>query len=176
MKGFRRPEPTEYAIYHAQYINQVPEGDLLAILGEQPRALDALASAQGERWGSLRYGEDKWSVKELVGHVSDCERIYAYRLLRLGRGDATPCEGFDSDAYVAAARHDRRLLADLVAEFRDVRRASLTLLATLTEEDLDHRAVVYNYPVTARTMAFMIAGHAAHHLRILMERYLPWEG
>lgn len=176
MRSFRRPEPTEYAIYHAQYISQVPEGDLLAILEEQARTLEGMAAAKGEGWGRLRYEEGKWSVKELVGHVSDCERIYAYRLLRLGRGDATPCEGFDSDAFVAAAHHDLRALADLVREFGDVRRASLSLLRTFTEKDLDHKAVVYNYPVTARTMAFMIAGHAAHHLRILMERYLPWEG
>ena len=140
------------------------------------RTLEGMASAQGEGWGRLRYSEGKWSVRELVGHVADCERIYAYRLLRLGRGDATPCEGFDSDAYVEAARHDRRTLADLVEEFRDVRRASLSLLRTFTEKDLDHKAVVYNYPVTARAVAFVLAGHAAHHLRILRERYLPWEG
>ncbi len=167
-----RPKPGEYASYYAPYLAAVPDGDLLRLLEEQGAEMLDLLRAFGEARGSYRYAPGKWSVKEVVGHVTDTERIFSYRVLCFARADATALPGFEQDAYVAAAGFDRRSLADLAEEFADVRKATLKLLTGLDAPALGRAGVASGHPVTVRALAWMIAGHEQHHARMLRERYL----
>ncbi len=167
-----RPEPGEFAPYYARYLGAVPGGDLLRLLEEQGAEMLDLLRAFGEAQGTHRYAPGKWSVKEVIGHVSDTERIFAYRALRFARADATPLPGFEQDDYVAAAGFDRRALADLAEEFADVRKATIKLFAGLDARALTRAGIASSHPMTVRAAAWIIAGHEQHHARILRERYL----
>ena len=165
-----RPKADEYAPYYAGYVTSVPDGDLLALLErEETRpTLDGLADAAARH----RYEPGKWSVKEVVGHMADTERIMAYRALRIGRGDATPLPGFEQDNYVRAMAWDEIPLASLLDDFGHVRRATVSLLRGFPTEALTRRGTASGFPVTVLALAAIIAGHEQHHLRILRERYL----
>jgi len=167
-----RPGPGDFAPHLARYIELVPEGEFLDHLEVQARHFEALLGGIGPDRAGFRYAPGKWSVKELVGHVSDTERIMAYRLLCVARGDKTPLPGFEEDDYVRAAHADARALEALAAEFSDVRRATLALLRGLDAGDLARRGTASGHPVSASALAHVIAGHLAHHGRILEERYL----
>lgn len=166
-----RPSPDEFAPYYHAYVAGMPDVDLLRLLEDQAEDTQALLRELGEERGDHRYAPGKWSVKEVVGHIVDAERVFAYRALCIARGDQTPLPGFDQDAYVAAAGFGRRALADLAEELADVRRASLRLLAGLDEEALGRAGVANGVPVTVRALAWIIAGHERHHQRLLRERY-----
>lgn len=172
MLSIARPGPSEFAAHYAKYIDLVPEGDLLAHLEVQARHFEALLGDLDEERGLFRYEPGKWSVKELVGHITDTERIMAYRVLRIARGDQTPLAGFDMDEYVKHAQADGRTLEDLSGEFSDVRRATISLLRTLGPEALARTGTASGHPVTACALAHIIPGHLAHHGRILEERYI----
>lgn len=165
------PKAGEYAPYYAGYVSLAPGGDLLAHLerqgGETAAAVRALTPAQAE----LRYAPGKWSALEVVGHLADSERVFAYRALRIGRGDATPLAGFDQDAYVPEGRFDGRPAVALAEEFESVRRATLTLLRGLPAEAWMRRGTANDKPVTVRALAYILAGHELHHLGILRSRY-----
>jgi hypothetical protein len=167
-----RPEPGEFAPYYTRYIEAVPDGDLLLLLEEGAEEVLNLLRAFGEERAGHRYAPGKWSVKEVVGHVADTERVFAYRALRFARGDATPLPGFEQDAYVMAAGFDRRSLADLAEEFADVRKATLKLLAGFDAPALMRSGVASGHPLTTRAAAWIIAGHEQHHAQVLRERYL----
>ncbi|MDX1530174.1 MAG: DinB family protein [Rhodothermales bacterium] len=167
-----RPQPGEYSDYYRSYVDAVPDGDLLETLEDQGEDTLALLRQFGEDRGGHRYAEGKWSVKEVVGHLSDAERVFAYRALRFARGDETPLPGFEQDDYVRAAGFDRRTLADLAEELADVRKATLKLLMSLREGDLDRAGTASEARVTVRALAWIIAGHERHHQRVLRERYL----
>src|SRR5579864_4985048 len=122
-----RPAQGDYAPYAEQYISLIAGDDILGTLSAQRKQTAALFSGRGERDGNFRYAPDKWTVKEVVGHIADTERIFAYRALRIARGDQTPLAGFEQNDYVRAARFSERKLADLVEEYADVRQASLAL-------------------------------------------------
>jgi len=169
------PEASEYAPYYGQYIALVQGNDILRTLEEQGRATVELLSSLNERQGELRYAPGKWSVKEVVGHVIDTERIFAYRALRIARHDPKPLEGFEQDDYVRAGGFGDRALADLVEEFAAVRRASLLLLRSLDSEAWTRRGIANQKEVSVRALAYMIAGHELHHRKILEERYLASE-
>ena len=172
MNTIQRPGADEFAPFYANYVNDVPDGDITDVLEAQARELVALLDRlDGER-ADFRYAPDKWSVKEVMGHVADTERIFAYRALRISRGDATPMAGFDQDTYVANAQFDRRGLGELVDEFRAVRAATVLLFRSMTEEESRRAGSANSVPVTARALAFIAAGHERHHARILRERYL----
>jgi uncharacterized damage-inducible protein DinB len=130
-----------------------------------------LLSARSEREGNFRYAPDKWSVKETVGHLSDTERIFAYRALRIARGDQTPMASFEQNDYVKSGNFGERRLSDLAEEFAAVRSASLALFRSLNDDAWTRRGVASNKEVSVRALAFMIAGHELHHQRILEERY-----
>ncbi len=168
-----RPKPGDYAPYALKYIVLVPEGDILDALAGQLKQTVTLFSGRSERDGCFRYAPDKWSVKEVVGHVADTERIFAYRAMRIARGDQTPLAGFEQDDYVRAARFGDRKLADIVEEYADVRRASLALFRSLGEEAWLRRGIASDNPVTVLAHAYLIAGHELHHRKILEERYFP---
>jgi uncharacterized damage-inducible protein DinB len=126
----------------------------------------------GEARGDHRYAPGKWSIKEVIGHLADGERVFAYRALRFARGDQTPLASFDENAWVPQAGCDRRTLADLAAEFRAVRVATLALARSLTDEAAARTGVASGKTVSVRALIYMIAGHELHHLAILRERYL----
>ena len=166
-----RPEPGEYAAYYERYIALVPGTDILGALDAQRRQTMLLLSGRQEADGDLRYAPEKWSAKEVLGHVCDSERIFAYRALRISRGDQTPIEGFEQDDYVRNGPMAHRPFCELIEDYIAVRRATLTLLRNLDENAWLRRGIANNNPVSVRALAYMIAGHELHHRRILEERY-----
>lgn len=169
----RRPRQDEVGSYYFRYIDLVPEGDVLVELERGLEETRTLLARFGEARGGHRYAIGKWSVKELVGHVIDGERVFAYRALRIARGDATPLAGFEQDDYVAAADSNRRRLADLVEELAHLRAANLLFFRSLLPADWERRGTASNNPFVACAFPFILAGHETHHRRVLAERYLP---
>ena len=167
-----RPQPEEYAPYYERYISLVPGTDVLAALEDQRRQTLLLLSGRAEADGDLRYAPDKWSLKEVVGHVNDSERIMSYRALRISRGDQTPIEGFEQDDYVRNAPFAQRSLADLIEDYIAVRRATVSLFRNLDVRDWNRRGVANKNEVTVRALAYLIAGHELHHRQIVEEKYL----
>lgn len=166
-----RPAASEYAPFFETYVSKVPPGDVLATLARQVEETAALLDGLGDAEAEYRYLPGKWSIKEVVGHIADSERIFVYRALCAARGERVELPGFDEDAYVAAAHFDRRSLRDLVAELRAVRAATLSFFASLGEEDLARAHSANHKPYTVRSVAYIIAGHERHHARLLAERY-----
>jgi hypothetical protein len=166
-----RPDATEYAPFYAGYIAGVPEADIVSVLRDSGREIVAALGAIPESRGGFRYAPEKWSVREVVGHLIDAERIFCYRALRLARADATPLPGFEENDYVRSAGSDARVLPDLVDELRVVRDGTVRLFDSFADEVWGRRGVVNGREVSVRALAFIVAGHARHHLRILRERY-----
>lgn len=167
-----RPAADEYAPYYGRYIDRVPEGDFCETLERQlGETLGLLRSVADER-ATFRYAPGKWSVKEVVGHVIDTERIMSYRALRVGRGDPTPLPGFEQNDYVPTGDFDRRTLEDLAEELAAVRRATLLLFRQFDAAALARRGTASGNPVTTRALAYIIAGHERHHVAMLREKYL----
>ncbi len=171
MPSTARPDPSEYAPYFGRYIDLVPTGDLLAHLDAQAQESAAWATGLTDAQAAHRYAPGKWSVREVVGHVADTERIFAYRALRIARGDATPLPSFDENAYAEHAGFDARPMADVAAEFAAVRAASIALLAGLPEAAWTRSGTVSGGPMSVRALACLLFGHAAHHRAVLAERY-----
>ena len=170
--GIHRPDASEYPSSHAAYVQEAPEGDILAALRRQSEEIQDMLGALPLAMGGHRYGPGKWSIRELVGHLNDAEKCFEHRAYRFSRGDASPLPGFDEDAYVAAGRSELRSLLDLTAEFAHLRAATLATFTHLAPEAWDRRGIANGKGVSVRALAFVIAGHAAHHMRILRERYL----
>jgi uncharacterized damage-inducible protein DinB len=167
-----RPEAGEYAPYYEKYVSQVEGNDILATLDDQRRKTLLLLSGRSEGEGDIRYAPDKWSVKEVLGHICDAERVFAYRTLRISRNDATPLASFDEKEFANHAPFARLALGDIIEDYIAVRRATITLLRNLDEAAWTRRGVASDNPVTVRALAYMIAGHELHHRRILQEKYL----
>lgn len=167
-----KPASSEYAPYYAGYINGVPEGDLLETLEHQLRGSLALWRGAPAAKADFRYAEGKWTMKELINHVIDAERIFTYRALRAARGDETPLPGFDENNYASAARTTERTVADLSDEFEHVRRASLALFRSLDDAEAGRVVVASTKPITARALMYIVAGHERHHDMVLQKRYL----
>jgi len=166
-----RPEAGEYAPYYERYISLVSGTDIVGTLESQRRQMLLLLSGREESEGDFRYAADKWSAKEVIGHVCDSERIFAYRVLRISRGDRTPMEGFEQDDYVRNAPFANRPLAEVIEDYIAVRRATLTLLRNLDEAASMRRGIANRNEVSVRAVAYLIAGHEVHHRRILEEKY-----
>ena len=167
-----KPDETEYSPYYGKYILLVPDGDILDEMSKQLEdTLVILRSIPASQAG-FRYAPDKWSIKEVVGHVIDAERVFAYRALRFARNDKTPLPGYEQDDYIRNASFDDCTLDDLVAEFESVRRSTLFLFKHLTGEAWMRRGVANNNEVSVRALAYIIAGHELHHREILLNRYL----
>lgn len=166
-----RPEPGEYNPYYERYISLVEGSDILTTLDAQRRQMMLLLSGRSEADGDFRYAPDKWNAKEVLGHVCDTERVFAYRALRISRDDQTPMEGFEQDDYVRNGPFARIALEELVEDYIAVRRATLTLLRNLDETAWMRRGVANKNEVTVRALAYTIAGHELHHRRILEEKY-----
>jgi uncharacterized damage-inducible protein DinB len=166
-----RPQPGEYAPFYERYISLVKEGDILQTLDEQRRQMLLLISGRNESDGNFRYAPEKWSVKEVLGHVCDTERIFAYRMLRIARADATPMAGFEQDDYVRNGGFGQHLLSDMVEEFIAVRRSTISLLRNLDEAAWARHGVANKNEVSVRALAYITAGHELHHRTILEEKY-----
>lgn len=166
-----RPEPGEYNPYYDRYISLVKSDDIIAELEKQaPETIALLKSAAAK--ADFRYEPGKWSVKEVVGHVNDAERIMTYRALRIARGDKTPIEGFEQDDYIRGGNFGQRTLADLIDEFTAIRQATLAFFRHLDAEAAARIGSANKNDISARALPFIIAGHELHHRRILQEKYL----
>jgi len=165
-----KPRPEEHIEYFAKYIKLVGDDALAALRAQSastPRVLSGLSEAQAMH----RYAPGKWSVKEVVGHVMDMERVFAYRALTAARADSTPLPGVDENGWMPAAPFDRRPLPELVSEFQAVRAASVAMFSGFDEESLTRMGTANGNPVSVRAIAHIIAGHELHHVALLRERY-----
>ena len=165
----RRPAPDEYAEFYATYIGRVPDGGWLERLQAQPSELRALLGGYDDERAALPMAPGKWSVLDLLGHISDAERVFAFRVLWFARADASALPGFDQDNWARQAAGTRRTVAGALDEFDAVRQASLTLLRSLPDGIADRSGVANGKAVTVRALAWIIAGHAQHHLDALHE-------
>jgi hypothetical protein len=166
-----RPDKTEYAPYYERYVSLVT-GDVADVLGSQTTRLQDMITGMPEEKGEFRYADGKWSVKELLSHLIDGERMFAYRVLRISRGDETPIEGFEQDGYIENAHSNQRSFAEILEEFSLLRRANMILFKNLTDEDWSRLGTASDAKVSVRALAYIMAGHIEHHLGILKERYL----
>lgn len=166
-----RPEPDEVPPHYVSYIQRVPELDPVMACAEQIEETATLLRGLSDSDAMQRYDRGKWSIKEVVGHLADIERIMAYRALRIARGDTTPLPSFDENAYVPVAKFDSRSLTDLVSELRTARAATLALLRTFDADAWRRRGTASGKPVSVRALGFMIPGHERHHVEILRTRY-----
>jgi uncharacterized damage-inducible protein DinB len=165
-----RPDPSEFASFYAGYIGKVPDSGPAVLLKEQINTLETLRHLSEDR-ANYAYAEGKWTVKELIGHTADAERVFSYRLTRIARGDKTPLAGFDENAWAKTAPHGKRRIADVVDELIAVRRSTLALIDSLDETSISNVGSANNNPVSARAICWIMAGHTKHHLDILAERY-----
>ena len=166
------PAATEFAPAFERYVARVRQvDDPLGELSAQRARVLARLSPLTEEQAQFRYAPDKWSVKDLLGHLCDAERIFAYRLLRIGRGDTTPLPGFEESDYARAAGAHRRPFSDLLAEWSIVRDASSALALSLPDADWTNQGTSIDAPTTARALLYIILGHTEHHLAVLADRY-----
>lgn len=168
-----RPAPGEYAEYAHADIRLVVGDDAYAVLRRQSDSTVDLFRCFGDAGGGISYGAGKWSVKQVLGHLADDERIFAYRSLCLARGDGRELPGFDQEQYVAGARFESLPMADLLADYVAVRQASLTLFLGLSAEAWSRSGTVNGYRATPRGLAFHVAGHELRHHRVLLAHYVP---
>ena len=166
-----RPADTEFAPFYAGYIARVPESDPLPALEAQPVELHLFADRIAPEDELLRYAPDKWSVRQTIGHLIDTERVMGYRAFCIARGEAKPLPGFDEQEYVAHADSDERPVKELVHEFAAVRHANLWMLRNWSPEDWNRVGSANGTPVSARAIAYIMAGHVRHHVALLRERY-----
>ncbi len=171
----QRPQPHEYADYYSTYIQHFPDGDLIALFQTVHQKTQAILRDLTEEQGEYAYAEGKWTIKQVVQHMIDVERIMAYRALRIGRGDTTELAGFDENMYAQNADVSRVRLSDLAGEFHMLRLTTMQLFSRFTEAESLLFGTANGYDVSVRALAFIILGHELHHVRVLQERYLSKE-
>lgn len=167
-----RPLAGEYNEYYGKYISLVEGTDVLGILTDQGQRFREILERLSDAQGNFAYAPGKWSIKEVVGHVVDTERIFSYRALRIGRGDQTPIEGFEQDDYVRNGGFGQRSLSDLLAEHSAVRSATLALFRSFDQVAWGRRGIASNKEITVRALAYISAGHERHHQSTLQDKYL----
>ena len=169
---YDRPGPGEFAPYHKLYVDKVPTGNLLTLYAEQLAEVQKTLKPLSETKAESAYAPGKWTIKEMIGHISDAERVFSYRAMRIARADTTPLPGFDENAWVPPARFTDRTLTSLLDEWVAVRNASIALFAGLPEEAVTRKGQASGFDVSVRGLAYIVHGHLAHHLGVLRERYL----
>ncbi|GIP57847.1 DinB family protein [Paenibacillus woosongensis] len=167
-----KPQSGEYLEHFEEYIREVPEGELISLLELQPEEAMLKLGTLSDEAGNYKYAEGKWSLKEVLGHITDTERVMSYRLLRIARGDKTPLPGFNEELFVSHANFERLSIQQLLKDFTTVRKATLSLIRQLDDEAWQRAGTASGGPVSSRALAYIIAGHAIHHFRIIRERYL----
>jgi uncharacterized damage-inducible protein DinB len=174
LKQIPLPATDEYAPFYADYIERAQKrDDLSAALAEQIDELHSTLGTLSDNQARFKPGLNEWSIKEVIGHLSDVERVFAYRLLRISRNDPTPLPGFEQEDYVREAGFDNYSLDDLLAEFEYLRRANMIAIQQLSAEAIDRRGTASGMTVSARALIHMIVGHVDHHMASLQEKYLP---
>ncbi|MBK6899752.1 MAG: DinB family protein [bacterium] len=172
MSQIPQPHPGDHAPYYGKYIDPVLGSDILSILTTQIAEAQSLLHPLDEKSALHRYAPNKWSIKELLGHLIDTERLFLYRATSIARGDPTELPGMDENAWVAGADFDRIPLADLLDEFVNLRRSTVRFFAALSPEALTRAGTANNNRIVVRAIPYITAGHAAHHLEVLRTRYL----
>ena len=167
-----RPEQGDYAPYYENYIKLVEGDDILKILNDQGKITQDVLNSFSEHKGNYRYADGKWTVKEMVGHLLDTERVFAYRALCIARAEKKSLPGFEQDEYVKEGNFNRRELFELNYEFRLLRESNLLLFRSFTPEMLWKKGFASETSVTVLAILFMIAGHEKHHMRVLREKYM----
>ena len=165
------PLESEYAPYYQSYIARVTEEEILPVLRAQLDEIDVLLNGVAPERESYRYAEGKWSIREVVGHLIDAERVFGYRAFSIARGEQNSLPGFDEKEYMLAAPYDRISLEDLLSEMRLVRQANMAMLRNLDEEAWMRIGTANDNQVSVRALAFIMAGHVRHHMSVLRERY-----
>lgn len=171
----KKPGLDEYAPYYEKYVSSVTEGDLLQILDEQMKETINLVKDLNEDQAHFRYAPEKWTVKEVIGHITDTERIMSYRLLCIGRGEMAELPGYDDNQYVKNGKFNRFSIGELSAQLSQVRQSTISLLKSLDDEALLGRGNANGTGVTARAIAYIIAGHELHHRTLIKDRYMGAE-
>jgi hypothetical protein len=166
-----RPSPAEYFAYFERYVSLVPEGDVLPLLIYQVGAVRAACGPLSEERAGFRYAPGKWSVRQVLGHIIDTERVFGYRALCIARGEVLSLPSFDENAYGAAAGHDLCPLLELVEEFSALRQSHIHMLRHLDRTAWERVGRVNEHPTSTRAMAYIMAGHVRHHAAVLSERY-----
>ncbi len=166
-----RPKDTDYAAPFADYIANVPEDDVLDAIERQSSETQKFLATLDDSRAAFRYEASKWSVKEVIGHLIDAERVMSFRALAFARGDTQPLPGFEEKDYVQNAHFDDWSLGDLAESYALVRRANIVFFCNLPAEAWDRRGVANDNAITVRALAYVIVGHERHHLRVLKERY-----
>jgi len=166
-----RPLETEYAPYYGSYIGYVAEDEILPVLRAQIDELDVLLDRVGPEQETYRYAEDKWSIREIIGHLIDGERVFGYRALCIARGETQNLPGFDQDQYMLTAPYDRVDLEDLLSEFRLVRLSNIAMFRNFDEAAWTRAGIANDAPVSVRALAFIMAGHLRHHMGVLRSKY-----
>jgi hypothetical protein len=169
--GLPRPKDGDHAPYYDHYISLVTETEVLPVLAAQRGEVRRALAGVKEKDAGFRYAEGKWSIREVVGHLADTERVMAYRALCFARGEQAPLPSFDENAYVRQAGFDAVPLAELIDEFEATRDASLQLFRHLSAEAWRRRGTASGKPMAVRSLAFVIPGHVRHHLGVLREKY-----
>jgi hypothetical protein len=167
-----RPKTGEYNPYYERYINLIEGDDIINVLKNQINSSVKISKSISEKDGNYAYAEGKWTVKELLGHLVDTERIMAYRALSFARNEKQAQPGFEQDDYVAGGNFSKRTLHDLINEFKLVREANIILFNSFDEEVLKRRGIANDSEITVLALIYILAGHEKHHMRILNERYL----
>ena len=167
-----RPEINEYDPYYGNYISLVEDDDVLSVLDKQSAELRGLFADLPEEKGAFAYAEGKWTIKELLSHLIDGERMFAYRVLRISRGDETAIEGFEQDDYIKNSNANNRLFAELLDEFDLQRRSNILMLINISDEGSRRVGTASGKTVSVRALTFIMAGHIRHHMNILTQRYL----
>lgn len=168
----KRPEKTEYAAYYERYVSLVEETDIVSAMEKQISELENLLPAIGEEQSLHAYAPGKWTIKEAVGHLTDGEKIFAYRALRVSRNDKTPIEGFEQDGYIENANFNSTQFKDLIDELLLARKSNLIMFKNMPESAWSRLGTASNAPVSVRGLAYIMVGHIRHHINILKERYL----
>lgn len=168
-----RPAETEYGSFYAGYIQLVPDEDVFGLLAHQFETLTNLLGTLSAEQADFRPAPTEWSIKEVVGHINDAERVFAYRALRVSRADQTPLAGFEQDNYVRESNFVSRTIPDLLEEFDLLRRANILAFNRLSPEAQLRQGTASNAPVSVRALIYMMAGHVEHHIESLKTDYLP---
>jgi uncharacterized damage-inducible protein DinB len=168
----QRPKQGDYMPYQESYIKTVEGNDVLKVLGEQLKNIPDFLNSITEEKGRYKYAEDKWTIKEVIEHITDTERIFAYRALCIARGEKQVLPGFEQDDYVKGANSNNRKLSELIEGFTKVREANLSLFKSFNEDVINKKGSVNTYQITVNAILFIIAGHANHHLNVIKEKYL----
>ena len=167
-----RPQPAEYDPYYQKYVGLVPEDEIVPALDGQTDELDKLFDGVPEEKGTFAYADGKWTLKEVLSHLIDGERMFAYRVFRIARGDKTPIEGFEQDGYIENSHANRRTFSELLNEFRLLREANVLFFKNLETGDWVRTGTANNVEISVRSLAWIMVGHIRHHTAILRERYL----